>query len=522
MTNPPAETFKAGIILRAQAALGTRPATQTGYRVPPSCVVFTPRPLAQAIVSSLNDNDQATWLDPCVGNGAFVEAINAGGACRHRIRALDIDETPSLSDDKARTLRGQEFLSWSLSTRERFSRIVANPPFFSLSEATGLIRSSALSVRVPGGGNVPLGANCWFAFLCACVHLLRRGGSLGFILPAAWEYSDYASQLRTSLPAYFGKVQIHRCERPLFQEVREGCVVLLARDFTGIHKANAELGTSIRIVYKDPESLIHGLSEQLHAQSPRLTVDPSKKQRLVSKTVLRIGDSMQILLGGVTGDSRYFVLSDSERRKRSIPITACRPVISRAHHLSKGSIGLKGWQALRKSDERIWLFNPTRGLTQIKPVKRYLDLNHSKGGCNRRACKIRNRDPWFRTPMPTQIDGFMSGMSSWGPWVVFREMPKLAATNTLYIVKFEKRTSIDKKAAMAMWLLTSSCRKSLLKVGRKYAAGLLKFEPGDISNMPMISPTRTKGAYSAYKRAVKLLLRGESRESQKIANSWFK
>ena len=69
-------------------------------------------------------------------------------------------------------------------------------------------------------------------------------------------------------------------------------------------------------------------------------------------------------------------------------------------------------------------------------MKAYLERTVKDGGCKRRALKVRSRDPWYRTPLEPVIHGFMSGMSGWGPWVVFREMPRLAATNTLYVVRF--------------------------------------------------------------------------------------
>jgi hypothetical protein len=123
--------------------------------------------------------------------------------------------------------------------------------------------------------------------------------------------------------------------------------------------------------------------------------------------------------------------------------------------------------------------------------------------------------------MPSAVDGFMSGMSSWGPWVVFREMPRLAATNTLYVIRFVYPQTLDQQAAWAMWLLTTRVQAKLRRIGRRYADGLLKFEPGDIAGLPIEVPVRTQGAFAAYKRAVRLLMRGDKRGSRRIADQWF-
>jgi hypothetical protein len=230
---------------------------------------------------------------------------------------------------------------------------------------------------------------------------------------------------------------------------------------------------------------------------------------------------MEIRLGGVTGDARYFVLSEDERCDHHIPVSACRPVISRAHHLTHGAITESDWIALRDAGERIWLFDPTPHQAKSPSIAKYLRKRQSTGGCNRRAYKVDSRKPWYRTPMPTRVQGFMSGMSSWGPWVVFREMADLGATNTLYVVRFVDAKTRDGQAAWAMWLLTTRAQKALKRIGRRYADGLLKFEPGDIAALPIERPQVSRGAFAAYKRAVRLLLKGKVSESRAIADKWF-
>jgi adenine-specific DNA-methyltransferase len=230
---------------------------------------------------------------------------------------------------------------------------------------------------------------------------------------------------------------------------------------------------------------------------------------------------MQIRLGGVTGDASYFVLSDEQRVQHDLPCSVCRPIISRARHLTSGAITTDYWRQLRDDGERVWLFDPRPSQTNIEAVRRYLDLSPQQGGCDRTALKVRSRDPWYRTPIQRSIDGFMSGMSGWGPWLVFRKMPRLVTTNTLYVVHFRLGQTEDERAAWAMWLLTSEAAQHLHRVGRRYPDGLVKFEPRDIAHLPIATPVRTGGAYDAYERAVRLLLKGQKVASRHEADKWF-
>src|ERR1700742_1487646 len=103
---------------------------------------------------------------------------------------------------------GTASLAWSLTTDERFDRVIGNPPFLKLHRAHRAVVEAALRVPRLGGGNVPLGSHCWYAFVCAAVRLLRPGGGMCLVLPSAWDYANYAADLREHLPQMFSRFEI--------------------------------------------------------------------------------------------------------------------------------------------------------------------------------------------------------------------------------------------------------------------------------------------------------------------------
>ena len=272
------------------------------------------------------------------------------------------------------------------------------------------VQRSAFKIGIPGtDARVSLGANAWFAFLCASIPLLRSGGSLAFVLPAAWDYADYAAPLRTSIRRLFEDVEVHRCRQPLFKSVLEGSVVLVARRYRRRAHPTESAGLIRRRNYKTPERLIASLRPPL---PPPVPVSESRvvsitgeafpvvcKARLEKASSpheaekLRVGDVIQIRLGGVTGDARYFVLSEDQRSAFGLPAAACRPVISRARHLSAGVITRADWSQLRDDGERVWLVDPTPSQLRNHSVKVYLKRSPDSGGCNKSALKVRSREP---------------------------------------------------------------------------------------------------------------------------------
>lgn len=480
---------------------------------PRSCKVYTPAPLAGAMVLALEDGLPGVWLEPCVGKGAFLTALAKNGVTSDQIVAIDLDETPSDNDTLARTSRGEEFLAWSLRTNSRFDRIVGNPPYANLDQVDPLIKRAALALKLPDGNPIGSGSNCWVAFVCASVKLLRFGGSLSFVLPAAWDYADYAAPLRDILPKKFATFQVHRSRRPLFDSVQDGSIVIIGRGFGGPSESQ------LRFEYDSPEELIEGLNEtSLNFHAARETIPNPYSYSADNR---QLGDVLDIRLGGVTGDADYFLLTEAERIERRLPVESVRPVLSKARHLIAGQITRSEWQLLRDNGARIWLFDPSQRTIKHPAVQAYLNLKPESGGCHRDRYKITNRAPWYRVPLPLRVDGFMSGMTKFGPWICLRGMPRLTATNTLYTVRFCGSLGNDEKSALALSILTSRYERFLDQIGRIYPSGLVKYEPGDLANLPLVLPNRIMGAKTLYPQAISALLNGRPKECRRIADQWF-
>jgi adenine-specific DNA-methyltransferase len=476
---------------------------------PPSlCKVYTSRDLAEAMVGALADVPAATWLEPAHGSGVFVEAMARSGVRKERIVAVDIDPLPAPADRLARTIRGVDFLKWAGETDRRFDRIVGNPPFISIAQLPQSLQRSALSVTNLNGHPVGKGANLWYAFVLASLRLLRRGGCLAFILPSAAEFADYCAPIRQSVANRFGRLELYRCSRPLFDEVQEGTLVVVARNY-GLGP-----GLVSRRSFETRASLIRGL---LNGSS--LNGHRCPKGRAVRGTArVTFGSIAEIGLGGVTGDASFFLMNEKKRASLGLPRRALTHVVSKARHLRSALLTKNHWNDLRVSGERIWLFNPTMKLASHPQVRRYLRLEQTEGGCNRQAYKVSIRDTWYRTPMPPVPDAFLSGMSQHGPWLCMNETCKVNATNTLYVVRFLSRNPKD-WYLYALALLTSEARHQLRRIGRRYADGLIKYEPGQLSKIHLPKLRIDADHKGLYTKAAAALLSGNAGLAKEIANS---
>jgi adenine-specific DNA-methyltransferase len=483
-------------------------------QTPSSCVVYTPRKLADAMARTLDPRPRERILEPCIGNGALVRALARNGVPHGRIRALDLDPTFHPSDRYAAVIRGTDFLRWAQDTTERFDKIIANPPYLALNRLRGKLRRAASELRNPlSGRELTLRGNYWHSFLCASLGLLERDGGLCFLLPAAWDYTNYARALREELPAHFEHVDVHRSTSPLFSTLQEGSVILVAHGYRRTNKTNR------RTEHATVSDLLDHLASR---KEVGVSVRLRRPTSPAAPHVKRLGDLIDIPIGAVCGDADYFLLTDRKRRLRGIPRRACVPVLTRSNHLQVPRVSSRVWENLRDSGERVWLFRPRGTSLQHPAVRRYLRLSVEKGGCRRESHKVQSRRPWYKTHLPEDIQGFISGMSPVGPWIALSRMKGLCATNTLYIVRFKTATTVAEQTAVALGLVTSIARAALAKVGRRYADGLVKFEPGDLKDVPIPLTSRLRGSIQRYRQVVQQIRKGNVAEAQALADDWLK
>lgn len=265
-----------------------------------------------------------------MGPGAFIACLRNKGVRKERIVGIDIDPNTGAEDGSATTVRGIDFFEWCASTTQRFNRIVANPPYVAIRKLHPTLQQSVTAFGASDDESFALRSNYWCAFLSACLRVLANHGSLAFVLPAAWDYALYASDVRRAIHQQFQFVEVHRSSEPLFPEVREGCVVLVAK---GYHQDPAR---SVRIDHNNAHALITALlrGDGKPANRHAPTDDPS---------LTPFSDLYAVKIGCVTGDAKYFLLRESDRIRLGLPRESLSPVLSKARHLASAYMTTKGW-----------------------------------------------------------------------------------------------------------------------------------------------------------------------------------
>lgn len=473
---------------------------------PDTCKVYTPTWLAAAIVRVLGDSKSALWLEPSCGTGSFLAAMDELSVDKKRIVALDLSLETSDNDELAKTTRGVDFLTWAHRTNKRFTKIVGNPPYVSMHRLCETQRTSALGAKSPLGLITSKSSNLWLAFMHSLLELLEEGGDIAMILPAAWLYANYAQPTRKYVETNFSDIAVFRPRARIFTDAKDGSIVLIAKGYKQ-KRVRKRLFLDCDLDALESDYLTQQVVKPKNSKA-KVISDRFKTAKLKELATISIG--------GVTGQADYFILSDDERKLLGLPVTACRPILSKTAHLMDPITDKETWLTLRFAGERVWLFYPTPSQLSHSAVQEYLLRKVENGGCDKMRLKIASRTPWYLTKLPPTVDAFVSGMASLGPSLFLNRFPRLTYSNTLYGLRFRSKLSLEAKSTFGLAFLTPFVREQLASNSRVYPEGLRKHEPGDISDIcvPIYEPR--KHHVALFRKASLMFMAGETEALQHL------
>lgn len=150
---------------------------------------FTPRSVADLMVSMASGDKRGRVLEPSSGEGVFLDALVAAGY--EQIAAIEID--PELAHHEVVSVRQESFVSADLDPG--FSLIIGNPPYIRWrnleDEARTELEGDALWSK-----HFNSLSDYLTIFVARSVELLEEGGELIFITPSFWMHTMHSANLR--------------------------------------------------------------------------------------------------------------------------------------------------------------------------------------------------------------------------------------------------------------------------------------------------------------------------------------
>jgi adenine-specific DNA-methyltransferase len=466
---------------------------------------YSPRSLVEPMVAWAVTRADQSVLDPSCGDGVFLETaarrLQALGASSERtaslLHAVDLNpEAARITRDRLRAELGVPFANarvssfFALPPAEPVDVVIGNPPYIRYQEFAGGARREALARAASAGVQLTRLASSWAHFVAHAVEFLRPGGRLAIILPAELIHTSYAAPLRDHLRRSFAEVHVVSFRRPVFPEVQEEVVVLLA---AGKDRGPGRLGL---VEVEDgadlddfsavlPNAEVFAPGEEPEKWLPGHTAHPGAValDHLEDRGLLGpLGGVGKANIGFVSGANEYFVLTPQEAAHWRLPESSLQPALIRARQIPGLQITAGDVARVQSAGERCLLWLPQEPLTRAEQA--YVRKGEELGYAERYKCRVRS--PWYRVPGVVTPDAFLTYMSGVVPRLCLNRAG-VTSSNTLLAIRLPGVPASLRKAFVAAFY-NSATLLSCERIGRSYGGGVLKLEPREADRILVPKP----------------------------------
>jgi adenine-specific DNA-methyltransferase len=256
------------------------------------------------------------------------------------------------------------------------------------------------------------------------------------------------------------------------------------------------------VVQSENHSVIFSMGNDLNqAESRQVSIDELKKQRKwyrfwmkeeISTTLMEnsvaIGDIFQVKRGVVTGDNKFFIISEKIARERQLPSEVLVPIIPSIRNLNVREIHGKE-DGTPDLQEPLYLFTCSLSEDEIQrkypTVWKYLQEGKNKNVHNGYICS--HRTLWYkqehRDP-PLFLCTYMGRSTSkkTTPFEFILNRSRAIALNT-YLLLYPKQNFSEDQIKILWQELQQLDTATLKQEGRVYGGGLYKLEPKELEKI---------------------------------------
>lgn len=457
---------------------------------------FTPEPIARFMTEWALEHGARRILEPSCGEAQFLRTAHQVLSASQTTGELHGVELHAPSVREAMRLLAQDGASAQIRCGNFFEfdgnadmdAVIGNPPYVRYQLHRGNERT--LSRRAAAAGGIELNelASVWAAFVVHATSFLRTGGRMALVLPAELMFVNYAAPVRSMLLSRFAGVSLVLFDERVFADAQEEVVLLLADGYGHQGKKHfrlhqvpnaAALGTL-------SEGVLHTVEQTEERWTSSLATSEARgiySHALAEADFVPLQAWGETSLGAVTGNNKWFTrtaaqLDDLELD--STEVVRISPPGSR--HLRGLELSEAQWQKLSAQNAATYLFRP-EGNASVAGER--LIAQGELAGVDQ-AYKCRVRSPWWRVPLASVPDLFMTYMNADTPRLTTNtaNVHHINSIHGVYLGADVRELGRDLLPLASLNTLTMLGAEI---VGRSYGGGILKLEPSEADKLPVPS-----------------------------------
>lgn len=459
---------------------------------------FTPPKIASFIADWAVRTAEDEVLEPSAGDAEFlmhaVARLRELGASSPHVHGVELHQwSADIGAARIAAVGGTVDMEvgdfFDTTEAGRYAAVVGNPPYIRFQDFSGDARAKARAAALRGGVALSGLASSWAAFTVHGALSLRRGGRLGFVLPAELLHANYAAPVRRFLFENFSQVDLVLFEERVFAEAETEALLLLADGFGG-----STDHARIRQVND-----VDALTIDLPAAATWTPTDPAAKwsgstvspEAASIHAKLILGGSFTALktwgettLGMVTGNNKYFALSPERVAELGLlPSDVLRLSPPGSSHLRGLEFSTRAHTELGRAGKRTILFRPSSHPSDAALAY----IARGEADSVHTAYKCRVRKDWWRVPLVAKADMLLTYMNADTPRLTTNSAGALHLNSVHGIYLAAKHKSVGREL-LPVASLNSVTMLAAEFTGRAYGGGMLKMEPGEADLWALPSP----------------------------------
>lgn len=163
--------------------------------------VFTKKIVADYMVSLFSLREDAVFLDPCFGGGAFLSALDRIG--KTKVTGYEIDShlfNSAIDRYPQYLLKKTDFLQ--APSHKKYDGIIMNPPYIrheKINDLASLGVKKEILAKDELYRDLPSTANLYMYFIIKAISLLKKDGEMVVIFPGSWLQAKNGNRFEEAL-----------------------------------------------------------------------------------------------------------------------------------------------------------------------------------------------------------------------------------------------------------------------------------------------------------------------------------
>jgi len=364
--------------------------------------------------------------------------------------------------------------------------VIGNPPYVSIHKMDEEYKSYLFKTYNKSPFKIEKRSSLWVYFIVHSLKYLKIGGRMAWVVPDAITFTNYGKTLIKQLEEKFGSVNIFRVEERFFNEsgTKEKTSFLLCEDYLNSTCKAAII--NFKTLTKALAAVRNNIEGKVPSQRKKSKIRLGKESRFKVK---HLGDFFDIRIGIVVGATKLLVFNEENIKKLPYYPNYVYPIITKGKQLEALHINVETLTS-NYSRSPIYIIDAiTMELEQPDLFEKLLLSIPTSTLLNQ---TFQNRSNLFGYDDYKLPDAFLTFYSQSLARIIINENKELNCTNSVHRLFYKADIIEDEKESLlklfALQTFSEVLYDHVRAVAREYGNQIIKFEPSDAANIPLLIP----------------------------------